>query len=265
MKMIVDVPGGVIYNSCMHTLEEVVHWLDDLFSFWKAPIPDASLNGLQVENSGRVGVVGLAVDPTLKVIEEAARTGVHLLVVHHGLYWKGQAVLPRRDLYLRLRALMRSDIALYAVHLPLDAHPEIGHNAVAMQRLGWDARPFAADIGRIAELDPPRDLDALCGELEERLSLNVLHRWPFGPPRIRRVAYVSGSGLLAFDEALRERVDAFITGEPRYSAFARFRELGVHGLFLGHYATERLGLWALAERMKALGLSTRFLQDDIPL
>jgi len=249
----------------MHTLNEVVRFLDDLFAFWEAPIPDASLNGLQVENSGRVGVVGLAVDPTLAVIEAAARQGVHLLVVHHGLYWKGQAVLPRHDLYRRLRALMRADMALYAMHLPLDAHPEIGHNAVAMQRLGWEARPFAAGIGRVADLTPPRVLAQLCEELETRLSLKVLHRWPFGPRQIRRVAYVSGSGLLALDEALREGVDAFITGEPRYSAYARFRELGLHGVFLGHYATERLGLWALGERLEAKGIPVQFFPDDIPL
>ncbi len=250
----------------MMDAQKLTRFLDDLFP----PVEgDGSFNGLQVENSGRVGRVALAVDASLHAIQEAARKGAHYLIVHHGLYWRGQPFLPRGVLARRLRLLLLHDIALYAVHLPLDAHPLLGHNAEAARRIEQEIpcsiEPFLQGMGRIFTLERPLSPRALIRLLERVLEAPLQAHWSFGPPEVRRFAYVSGSGLLGLEEALRYGVDAFVTGEPKYSAFFTFREMGVHGIFLGHYATERLGLQALGQQLETHGLPTVWVEDRVPI
>ncbi len=243
----------------------LAQYLDRLYP----PIPeDASLNGLQVENSGRVNRVALAVDASFHAIQEAARRGAHFLIVHHGLYWKGQDVLPRGVLGKRLRLLFQHDIALYAMHLPMDAHPELGHNAEAARRLEQEipctALPFLSGMGRIITLEHPLPVRSLIRLLERVLDAPLLLHWNHGPPTVRRFAFVSGSGLLGLGEALTHHIDAFVTGESRYSAFFTLKETGVHGIFLGHYATERLGLLALKDHLELQGLEVVWIEENVP-
>lgn len=244
----------------------LAQYLDRLYP----PIPeDVSLNGLQVENSGRVGKVALAVDASFHAIQEAARQGAHFLIVHHGLFWKGQDMLPRGTLGRRLRLLFQHDIALYAVHLPMDAHPELGHNVEAARRLQQEipctALPFLSGMGRILTLERPLPVRALIRLLERVLEAPLVSHWSHGPSAIRRFAFVSGSGLLGLQEALYHGIDAFVTGEPKYSAFFTLKETGVHGIFLGHYATERLGLLALKDHLELQGLSTVWIEENVPI
>lgn len=243
----------------------LVQYLDRLFP----AIPeDASFNGLQVENSGRVRKVALAVDASFHAIQEAARRGAHFLIVHHGLYWKGQNFLPRGVLGKRLRLLFQHDIALYAVHLPMDAHPEFGHNAEAARRLQQEvpctALPFLSGMGRIVTLEHSLPVRSFIRLLERVLEAPLVTHWDHGPVTIRKFAFVSGSGLLGLEEAFSHQIDAFVTGESRYSAFFTLKEAGIHGIFLGHYATERLGLLALQNHLELQGLPTVWIEENVP-
>jgi len=250
-------------------LHDVTRYLDgylDLASF-----QDASQNGLQVENSGRVRRVGLAVDASLQAIVMAAGHGCDLLLVHHGLFW-GLPIPVRGIHYRRLRALLQSDLALYAAHLPLDAHPEVGNNAQIASRLHLSREePFARHGGRFLGVQGtlPAPLaweDALetCRELFGR-ETQVLR---FGPDRISRVGVVSGSATdpALFQEAAESRIDLLVTGEPKQAAYYLAQGMGLKVFYGGHYRTETFGVQALGERITArLGLPTVFLDTACPL
>lgn len=243
---------------------KLTQWLDERYP----PVEgDASFNGLQVENSGKIERVALAVDASLYAIEKTIQQGAHYLIVHHGLFWKGQPFLPRGVLAKRLRLLMTHDVALYASHLPMDAHPHLGHNAEAARRVEQEIpcriTPFPSGMGRVFTLDHPLSVHALIRLMERVLDAKVRDHWDFGPHEIQRFAFVSGSGLLGLEEALRLGVEAFVTGEPRYSAFYTCREMGVHAIFLGHYATERLGLLALKQELESFGVPTVWIEDQV--
>ena len=242
---------------------ELAKYLDELLKPWE--IEDPSLNGLQVANSGRLSRVGLAVDASLETFRQAREAGVDFLIVHHGLFW-GKPTPITGSLYRRIRLLMEADIALYAAHLPLDLHPELGNNAVAMRRLGFEnLEPFGLyrgkEIGFAFRLDAPMSRDALLRLLRERLEIPQPVLWPFGPEEIQRGAYVSGDGISTLSEAIDKGLDVLITGEPRHAAYWAAAEAGINVIFCGHYATERWGVWAVGEHLRErFNLPTRFIE-----
>ncbi len=231
-------------------LDELVAYLDDYLRV-RATRDDAlALNGLQVESRGEVELVAVAVDACQAVIDEAAVRRAGLLIVHHGLFWEGLRPVTGRT-YRRLAALMRHDIAVYSAHLPLDRHPEVGNNAVLARLLGMEVRGWwgeyqGAALGVWGELDVTRD--ALGERIGEKIggSPRLL---PGGPLRARRVGIVTGAGGAMIAEAKAAGIDTFITGEGKHHAFFDAEELGVNVFFAGHYATETLGVKALAEHL----------------
>lgn len=227
---------------------------------------DKSLNGLQVEGAERVHKVALATDTAQATIDLTVEAEAEMLIAHHGLFW-GRLDPVTGPLRTRLATLLGADVSLYVSHLPLDAHPEVGNNAVLARLLELrDLAPFGAwgsgAIGVMGRLPESLDAAGLAARLEALLGARpeVL---PFGSEAIARVAVVSGAAADLIPEAAAVGVDAFITGETSHTAVHQARELRLNVLFAGHYATETLGVRALGDHLRErFGLETVFL--DVP-
>ncbi|MFZ5624333.1 MAG: Nif3-like dinuclear metal center hexameric protein [Gemmatimonadota bacterium] len=233
-------------------LADIVTYLDDYLRIRDVPdYPDA-VNGLQVENGGAVDRIVAAVDASLATIEGVHRGVSPLLVVHHGLFWDGNVALTGRRMR-RVRALLDRDIALYGAHLPLDLHPEVGNNAVLARQLGvelegqfgnYKGQPIGV-YGRLA-----RSREALARTLDDLLGTRT-KLIGGGPATTARVGILTGAGgsssLLA--ECRDLGLDTYITGEGAHHTYFDAMEWGLNLLYAGHYATEQVGVQALAEHL----------------
>jgi dinuclear metal center YbgI/SA1388 family protein len=246
-------------------LPSVVHYLDELLAPDEFP-GDASLNGLQVEGSRRVERIALAVDACETSIRRAVRLKADILIVHHGLFW-GETRPLTGILARRVGLLLTNGLSLYAAHLPLDAHAEIGNNARLAALLSIaEPHPFGryrgAAIGLYGRLPREIGIRSLAAALRRKLGSRT-STFSFGPPRIRTLGIVSGGGAFLAQEAARRGCDALLTGETSHSAYHTAREAKISLVHAGHYATETLGLKALGARMRAdLGLPAKFI--DVP-
>jgi dinuclear metal center YbgI/SA1388 family protein len=228
----------------MAELGALIRSLDELLE--PGAFDDLGPNGLQVPAQQDVQRVVTGVTAQLELIERAVQEQAQLVLVHHGLFWNFAPVGLTPRLAERLRPLFRHDVALAAYHLPLDAHPEVGNNALLADALGAAGHvPFAA-IGRGATFAEP----VPAAELFERVAA-ATGREPLvfdaGPAAVRRIAIVSGGGASRLDEAIAEGYDAFLTGEPRENVMADAREAGIHFIAAGHYATETFGVRRLGD------------------
>ncbi len=230
---------------------------------------DVSLNGIQVGDETReVTKVAAAVDGCRETFERAAALGADMLLVHHGLFW-GKPLAVTGSHYRRIKFLMDKGLALYAAHLPLDSHPEVGNNAGLAGILDLqDREPFGdyhgTSIGVQGRLAEPLDLDRLMerlwGGVPGEGRVKVL---PFGPELISSVGIVSGGAPRSVGEALGKGLDCFITGDASHEIYHQALEGGIHVIFAGHYWTEIWGVRRMLERMeKELGLETVFI--DMP-
>ncbi|MDR2468359.1 MAG: Nif3-like dinuclear metal center hexameric protein, partial [Spirochaetaceae bacterium] len=212
---------------------------------------DSALNGLQVDNSGvPVCKIAFAVDASLETFERANAIGAGMLFVHHGLYWGHQIALTG-NFRRRIKYLFDHDIALYAAHLPLDQHPELGNNAVLAEKLGMTAlEPFGVYHGRTigykGTLTAPLTLDQ-AGERIAYKSRPAVALLPFGKNINTTCAVVSGGAAKEVEQALAEGVDLYITGESAHSIYHTVMEGKLNMLCGGHYATEVWGPQKLAE------------------
>ena len=212
---------------------------------------DYGPNGLQVPGREHVETVVTGVSASAALLMQAIDAGADLVLVHHGLFWGERGPLDR-ELAGRLKLLLTADVGLAAYHLPLDAHLEVGNNALLARALGAGAvEPFAG-IGVRATFSEAIDPDTLLARVRD-----VTEREPLafcdGPDAIATLAVVSGAGASLLGPAIAAGADAFITGEPREPSMASARESGVHFVAAGHHATERLGVQALGE-----GLARKF-------
>jgi len=231
-------------------LEDLVRYLDGYLRTSEVGDDPHALNGLQVDNGGEVQNVAVAVDACQAVIDQAAERGADLLIVHHGLFWGGLEPLVGRH-FRRVSALVRHGIALYAAHIPLDRHPEVGNNVVLARKLGMEVRGWfgeyrGAPIGTWGELDLARE--ALCARLGEILNASV-RLIAGGPERARRVGIITGGAGAMIAQAKAAELDSYITGEGQHWTFFDAEELGVNAFYAGHYATETVGVKALAEHI----------------
>jgi dinuclear metal center YbgI/SA1388 family protein len=229
---------------------------------------DYGPNGLQVPGPSEVSAVASGVSAHAELFELAASERVQLLMVHHGLFWGDGFPTIDAPLKLRLKLLFDADIGLAAYHLPLDAHPEVGNNALIARALGAHelgrfAHHHGEPIGILASF-PGDGLPA--GELFERVRKATEHDtlvFDFGPESVRRLAIVSGAGSDFVPEAAAAGADAFLTGEPAERAMALARESRLHFVAAGHYATETFGIRHLGEHVaQRFGLRHVFL--DVP-
>lgn len=239
----------------------LVDWLDEHLDV--GGYQDASLNGLQVEGGEEVHKVAVAVDGSLSAIQQAAEVGAQMLIVHHGLFW-GQP-LPVRGMHRRRVAhLLDHDLSLYAAHLPLDAHREVGNNWGLARLLGLEELADFAFIGGrpvgVSGVFPePLALRELADRLERQLGESVLVH-AGGPPEVRSLGIVTGGAAREIGTAADAGLDAFLTGEPKHDTFHDAFERGINALFAGHYMTETVGVNLLAKRLEEeFGLATEFL------
>jgi dinuclear metal center YbgI/SA1388 family protein len=240
---------------------KLVKYLDDYLNI--AGVPDRSLNGLQVEGSVRIRRAAFAVDASLATIRAAARLRAEILVVHHGLFWSQNeritGVMRRR-----IGALLENNISLYGAHLPLDCHEEVGNNVELARLLRLDLGEKFADyhgvrIGFTARPKTPLARSALARTIENALGCRV-KRLDFGPAKIRQVGIVSGKAAEYAAEAKDLGCDAFITGETSHTAYHPAKEARINVFFAGHYASETVGVKALARHLgQRFSLDCRFI------
>ena len=244
--------------------DALVAYLDEFLD--TAAWADKSLNGLQVEGAERVTRLALATDTAQATIDMAVEAGAQMMIAHHGFFW-GRIEPVTGPFRARLATLLRAEISLYVSHLPLDAHPKVGNNAVLARLLELrDLEPFGSwgsgAIGVLGRLPATLDRAGLAARLEALLGERP-HVLAFGPDSISRVAIVSGAASDLIPEAARAPVDAFVTGETSHTAVHQARERNLNVLFAGHYATETLGVRALGDHLaERFGLEMVFL--DVP-
>jgi putative NIF3 family GTP cyclohydrolase 1 type 2 len=224
-------------------LTSIISALDELLT--PDAFEDFGPNGLQVPGPDDVDTVLTAVSAQRELAERAVAESAQLVLVHHGLFWRFQPTGLTPVLAERLRPLFKHDIALAAYHLPLDAHPEVGNNAILAERLGCERHEaFGLHKGT-------------------RIGRAGTFGGDGGPDRVRRIGIVSGSGSEWLEEAIALRLDAFLTGEPREHVMSLAREAGIHFIAAGHYATETFGIRALGDWL-ADRFGVRHVWVDIP-
>jgi dinuclear metal center YbgI/SA1388 family protein len=247
-------------------LHSIISALDELLE--PAAFSDLGPNGLQVPGPRDVERVVTGVTAQRALVDRAVEERAELVLVHHGLFWDFHPTGLSPTLAERLRPLFKHDIALAGYHLPLDAHPELGNNAILAERLGCERHePFrefrGVPIGRAGTF-PEDGIEA--ADLFARVR-EVTEREPTvfagGPDRVRRIGIVSGGGVDALPEAISLGFDAFLTGEPREHVMADALEGGIHFIAAGHYATERFGVRALGEWL-AQRFGVEHIWVDIP-
>src|SRR6266853_1819959 len=231
-------------------LEALVQYLDDYLQVRDTRDAPDALNGLQVSNRGEVTRVAAAVDLCHATVRLAAEQGANLLVLHHGLCWGGLRPLAGA-MYRRVAGLLEHDIAVYASHLPLDRHPDVGNNAILARRLevavrGSFGESDAQTIGVWGELDLPRD--AFAARLADVLGTGA-RALAFGPDRVRRVGIVTGAGGSLIPQAAAAGLDTYVTGEGAHWTYFDAEELRLNVYYGGHYLTETFGVRALAEHI----------------
>jgi len=232
------------------SLAAIVKHCDQLLRTDEIVDYDGAINGLQVENSGRITRIAATVDASLATVRLAIEAKADLLIVHHGLFWSPSHPWTGKK-YELIRLLIESDIAVYSSHLPLDAHPRLGNNvqlcaALRLKKL----KPFFSSHGQAIGLQTATTV--FREELGSRLARATGARplvIPGGPRICRRIGVVTGGAGSDLKQAAAEGVDTFITGEGPHWTYAMAEELGINVLYGGHYATETFGVKALAEHL----------------
>lgn len=228
---------------------------------------DYGPNGLQVEGRREVRRVASGVTASLAFIDAAVAAGADTLLVHHGLFWRGQDGRLTGWLKARVARLLAFEVNLFAYHLPLDAHAEFGNNAQLGRRLGLvaDARFGEQALGFIGPAAAAvQSLDALAGAVAVQLGRDAVVVPGDGRP-LRRIAWCTGGAQGYFENAIAAGADAFLTGEISEPQSHLARETGVAFLACGHHATERYGAPAVAAELAArFGLEHRFIDIGNP-
>jgi len=245
---------------------EIVAYLDELLE--PAAFEDYGPNGLQVPGAEEVTRIATGVSAHRELIELAIEAGAQLLLVHHGLLWDFHPRRISRRQAARLKLLLTHDLGLAMYHLPLDAHPEVGNNALLAAGLGCvDAQPFGVHRGRAIGVAARFAGEGIAAsELVDRVRA-LTAREPLviagGPELVRSIGIVSGAAASSVADAIDAGLDAFLTGEPAEHVMAEAHEGGVHFVAAGHYATETFGIRRLGELVaERFGVEHVFL--DVP-
>lgn len=248
------------------TIADFDQWASELLDIPGSQSRDVAINGLQLGDPGNaLEKVAFAVDGSMASLEQAARWGAQLLFVHHGFFW-GKPLAITGSHYKRVRFAMEKNLALYAVHLPLDLHPELGNNAAMAQILNLeDLEPFGlyqgVNIGWKGRFTTPMS----CEDIVQRLFGNFhgVNLLKFGKEKVETLGILSGGCPREVHQAVEQGLDCYLTGEPSHQNYHFSMEHGINVIAAGHYNSEIFGVKALAKRVKEeLGLETAFF--DIP-
>jgi dinuclear metal center YbgI/SA1388 family protein len=249
----------------MASRDEIVAFCDQLLEI--ESFEDYGPNGMQVPGAARVSKVATGVSANLAFIEGAVESGAQLAIAHHGLFWGAEPQALSEQMAERLRVLLTAQLSLAAYHLPLDAHREVGNNALLCGGLGFEQDGVFSEFkGRpIGVLG--RSVDGIeAAELRRRVT-ELVGREPLtfdnGPDRVRSIGIVSGGAAGQIRDAIALGLDAFLTGEPAEPAMADAQEGAIHFIAAGHYATETFGVRRLGETVAGrFGVKHEFV--DVP-
>ena len=244
---------------------ELSAYLDDLLQ--PSGFSDYCPNGLQVEGKDRIESLISGVTASQALIEHAREQNADALLVHHGYFWRNEVPTVVGMKARRLRALLASEINLFAYHLPLDAHEEFGNNTQLAERLELDVtgllQPGTPEVGRVGRVRQPLSATGFAGWLETRLEHPVVWAGPETEDPIATVGWCTGAGQQFIEQAAQLGLDAFISGEISEQTAHVARECGVHYFACGHHATERYGVQAVGRHLaEKFELQHQFV--DIP-
>jgi dinuclear metal center YbgI/SA1388 family protein len=250
------------------SLSELVHYADTELRVAEIGDWSNALNGLQVENSGKVTRIAAAVDACETTLRRAVELGADLLVVHHGLFWGGLQPVTGATAR-KLRLCWQGDLAVYSAHLPLDAHPTLGNNILLAEALGLEQAEFFLPVkGTPCAVRGILEMERAA--LQRQISLAIgggpVHVAPGGPEMTRQVAIVTGGGGTEAAAVRALGIDTLITGEGPHHTYTLAEELGLNLFYAGHYATETFGAKALAARLsERFGVPWEFIDHPTGL
>ena len=230
---------------------------------------DYSPNGLQVEGAAQLDKLVLGVTASQALIDAAVERQAQGIIVHHGYFWKSEPEVIVGMKQRRIKSLLLNDINLWAYHLPLDCHPQLGNNAQLGDLLGWQWQGYLegdgpTGLGLWSELSEPMTGQSVADHLQHKLGRDVVHVAPDERP-IKRIGWCTGGAQGYIDKAAALGLDAYISGEISESTVHSARENGIHYFAAGHHATERGGAQALALHLQAeLGIDCEFIDIDSP-
>lgn len=257
----------------MPTAREISAALDTLLRAEEIEDYPNALNGLQVDSDADIVRVAAAVDAREATISRAVDVGASLLIVHHGLFWGGLQPLTGAHLR-RVRVLLHGRLALYSSHLPLDAHPSVGNAALLARELELESSAGFAEV-RGTELGVAGEASVATAELVERVrrfssrhATHVVHTSLSDGRTTKRWAICTGAGVNhdTLREARDRGIDTFISGEAPHWAAIEAEEAGICLILAGHYASETLGVQALAERVRErFGLEWEWIEETTGL
>ena len=241
---------GAWQSHGVAALNEIVGYCDSHLRLGEIQDYENALNGLQLENSGQVTKIASAVDFSSRGLEECAKRGANLLIVHHGMFWPGLRPLTKA-LRRQLELAFENNIAVYSAHLPLDLHPQLGNNAQLAAALGLKSnQPFFEEKGQLIGVKARVSL--ACNELDRKLQKALsgpVKAFMFGPKKTGTIGIITGGAGSEIYKVAQEGIDTFITGEAPHWAAVAADELGMNLLLGGHYATEVFGVKALAAHL----------------
>ncbi|MBS0348079.1 MAG: Nif3-like dinuclear metal center hexameric protein [Proteobacteria bacterium] len=224
-------------------------------------------NGLQVEGRADVRRIVCGVTASQALLDAAVAKGADAVLVHHGYFWRGEDGRITGMRKRRLATLLNNDINLFAYHLPLDAHAELGNNAQLGKLMGWqaDGRFGEQALGWTGSLSHETNLTALSRQAAARLGREPLVLGDVDR-LVRRVAWCTGGAQGYFEQAIATGVDCFVSGEVSEQTTHLARESGVAYLAVGHHASERYGVQALGRHLaETFGIEAEFVEVDNPV
>lgn len=250
----------------MAELKTIEKFLDRTLCISDIP-RDASNNGLQVEGTEQIRKAVFSVDASVQLFEIAIEEGADFVFVHHGISWGDSLKRITGQNAKRIKPLIKNDISLYAAHLPLDAHPELGHNAqlasfIELENQEMFSEYSGAEIGVQGVLKKTSTPKELANILDNKLNSKHTIYGDKGRA-VKQVGIISGGGSCGISDAAELGLDCFITGEIKHDVYHTIKELDIPVIALGHYCSEKPGVIAIMEQLsERFNIECKFI--DIP-